>query len=212
MATGRTCPRRNTHADIRELDVTKTATIKNVVEEIQKKHDRIDVLINNAGYGIRGFFEDLSEEDIRRQMEVNFFGVQNVCRQVIPLMRKHCKGRIINISSIAGQTAFPCLGAYNASKWALEAFSESLNHEMKLFGIEVVLVQPGTYPTKIFLDNARYAKDFDNPQSPYYSMSQKLKSRFFKHDHNLKRDPEDVARFIERVVETSSPRLRYRVY
>ncbi len=201
--------RRKAHATIRPLDVTKPDGIKNVVEEIQKEHHTIDVLINNAGYGIGGFFEDLSEEDIRRQMEVNFFGVQNVCRQVIPLMRRCSKGRIINISSISGQTASPCLGAYSASKWALEAFSESLSYEMKLFGIDVVLVEPGSYPTKIFSDNARYAIDFDNPQSPYYSMSQKLKEMSLNHVKGLKRDPEDIARLILYIVETSRPRLRY---
>ena len=130
--------KRKTQAFIRELDVTKPSTIKNVVEEIQKTHFHIDVLINNAGYGIAGFFEDLSEEEIRAQMEVNFFGVQNVCREVIPLMRKRSQGKIINISSIAGQVATPCLGAYNTSKWALEAFSESLYYELGLFGISVV--------------------------------------------------------------------------
>src|SRR5271163_4899610 len=109
--------RRNAQATIRELDVTKPATIKNVVEEIQKTHSHIDVLINNAGYGIAGFFEDLGEEEIRSQMETNFFGVQKVCREVIPLMRQRSQGKIINISSIAGQVATPCLGAYNASKW-----------------------------------------------------------------------------------------------
>ena len=85
--------KRNAQAFIRELDVTKPSTIKNVVEEIQKTHFHIDVLINNAGYGIAGFFEDLSEEEIRAQMEVNFFGVQNVCREVIPLMRKRSQGQ-----------------------------------------------------------------------------------------------------------------------
>jgi len=118
----------NAQAFIRELDVTRPPTIKNVVEEILGAHSHIDVLINNAGYGIGGFFEDLSEEDIRSQMEVNFFGAQNACRAVIPLMRKRTQGKIINISSIAGQVGTPCLGAYNSSKWALEAFSERLSY------------------------------------------------------------------------------------
>src|SRR5258708_36819075 len=87
----------NTQAFIRELDVTKPSTIKNVVEEIQKTHFHINVLINNAGYGIGGFFEDLSQEEIRAQMEVNFFVAQNTCREVIPLMRKRSQGKIINI-------------------------------------------------------------------------------------------------------------------
>ena len=167
---------RHAQVFIRELDVTKPSTIKNVVDEIQQTHFHIDVLINNAGYGIAGFFEDLTEEEIRSQMETNFFGVQNVCRQVIPLMRNRSQGKIINISSIAGQVATPCLGAYNTSKWALEAFSESLYYELGLFGISVVLVEPGAYPTNIFSQNAHYAQNFDNAQSPYFSISQKLKN------------------------------------
>ena len=201
--------KRSAQAFIRELDVTKPSTIKNVIEDIQRTHAHIDVLINNAGYGIAGFFEDLSEEDIRSQVEVNFFGVQNVCREVVPLMRKRGQGKIINISSIAGQVASPCLGAYNASKWALEGFSESLNAELGLFGISVSLVEPGSYPTKIFSENARYAKNFDNPQSPYYHFSHRLFELAQKYTRNIKRDPEDVAKLIENIVNKAHPRLRY---
>ena len=201
--------KRNAQAFIRELDVTKPSTIKNVVEEIQKTHFHIDVLINNAGYGIGGFFEDLEQEEIRSQMEVNFFGVQNVCREVIPLMRKRLQGKIINISSIAGRIASPCLGAYNTSKWALEAFSESLYYELGLFGISVCLVEPGSYPTNIFTQNAHYAKNFDNAQSPYFHFSQILRNISQNTVRKLKRDPDDVARLIENIINTSHPRLRY---
>jgi len=201
--------RRHTRGLIRELDVTKPSTIKNVIEEIQKTYGYIDVLINNAGYGVAGFFEDLGEEQVRSQMEVNFFGVQNVCRQVIPLMRKRSQGKIINISSVAGRVASPCLGAYNASKWALEAFSESLYFELGLFGISVVLVEPGSYPTKIFTQNAHYADNFDNAQSPYFSFSQKLKDISQRVTKKFDRDPENVARLIEDIINKSHPRLRY---
>jgi len=201
--------KRNAQAMIRELDVTKPSTIKNVIEEIQKTHFHIDVLINNAGYAIVGFFEDLTPEEIRSQMEVNFFGVQNVCREVIPLMRKHSKGKIINISSVAGQVANPCLGAYSASKWAMEAFSESLYYELSLFGISVVLIEPGYYPTKIFTGNANFAKEFDNPESPYFSFSQRLKNVSQASIRKVSRDPDEVAGLIEDIINKSYPRLRY---
>jgi len=201
--------KRKAQAVIRELDVTKPSTIKNVIEEIQMTHSHIDVLINNAGCGIAGFFEDLSEEEIRRQMEVNFFGVQNVCRAVIPLMRNRGQGKIINISSIAGQVASPCLGAYNTSKWALEAFSESLYFELGLFGISVVLVEPGSYPTNIFTQNAHFAKNFDNAGSPYFRFSQKLKDLSQNAIRKLKNNPDDVARLIENIVNNPRVRLRY---
>ena len=201
--------KRNLQANIRELDVNKMPTIKNVIDEIYKTNGAIDVLINNAGYAMAGFFEDLTEDEIRAQMETNFFGVQRVCREVIPLMRKRAQGKIINISSIAGQVATPCLGAYNASKWALEAFSESLYFELGLFGISVVLVEPGSYPTKIFAQNARYAKDFDNVQSPYYSFNQKIKNLVQNSIRKLNRDPDEVTRIIESIVNNPHPRLRY---
>ncbi len=200
---------KNAQANIRTLDVTKPSTIKDVIDEIQKIHGHIDVLINNAGYGIAGFFEDLTDEEIRAQMDVNFFGVQHACREVIPLMRKKGKGKIINISSVAGLVSSPCLGAYNASKWALEAFSESLYYELGLFGIQVVLIEPGSYPTKIFTQNAHYAKNFENPQSPYFHFNQKLKTISQNATRKLNRDPDEVARLIAKIVENPHPRLRY---
>jgi short-subunit dehydrogenase len=201
--------KRNVLAFIRELDVTRPSSIKKVVEEIHKTHYHIDVLVNNAGYGIGGFFEDLNEEELRAQMETNFFGVQAVCREVIPLMRSRKQGKIINISSIAGRIATPCLGAYNASKWALEAFSESLYYEMSLFGISVVLVEPGSYPTNIFTQNAHYAKNFDNPQGPYFTYNQKIRDLAQRGIRKLQKDPDDVAKLIENIIDTPRPRLRY---
>jgi short-subunit dehydrogenase len=201
--------RRNLKVEVRPLDVTKPQTIKKVIDEIKLKHGRLDVLVNNAGFGLGGFFEDISEEEMRWQMEVNFFGVQNMCRQVVPMMREQKKGLIINVSSIAGQTATPCLGAYNASKWALEGFSESLYYEVSQFGVKVVLIEPGTYPTDIFKGNAQYAKNYNNTESPYYPFSQKLKQFVSDHIRDSKKDPEDVARLIERVIMSPNPRLRY---
>ena len=201
--------KRGAHLQIRTMDVTKPGTIKQVVDEIQQAHAHIDCVINNAGYGLGGFFEDLTQEQLRDIMDVNFFGVQNVCREVIPLMRANKSGTIINISSIAGLSAAPCFCAYNASKWALEAFSESLYHELSLFGIKVVLVEPGSYPTKIFSDNAQYAKDFNNPLSPYYKLSQKLNSLVQAQKVRLNRNPEHVARLIEKIINTKNPKLRY---
>ena len=199
----------NAQAAIRMLDVTKPSTIKNVVAEIQKTHFHIDVLINNAGYAVTGFFEDLSDEEIRDQMETNFFGVQSVCREVIPLMRERLKGKIINISSVAGQVANPAMGAYSASKWALEAFSESLYFELGLFGISVVLVEPGFYPTNIFKSSGRYAKNSSDERSPYFSYNQKIKNVSKKIVKSVDRDPDDVARLIVKIVNKSQPRLRY---
>ncbi len=191
-----------------ELDVTNVSSIQKAVLEICKAHNRLDVLVNNAGYGIGGFFEDLTQEEIRAQFETNFFGVQNVTREVIPIMRRQKKGRIINISSIAGLYALPGFGAYNASKWALEGFSESLYYEMKLFGINVCLIEPGTYRTTIFFENKKYAKNFFNLDSLYYRYSKYMSEEVDKYVAADKKNPEDIAILVERLINDPNPPFR----
>jgi len=191
------------------LDVTDILSIRQVISEVKSRFGRIDVLVNNAGYAIGGFFEDLTQEEIRQQMETNFFGVQNVTREVLPLMRAANRGKIINISSVSGRTTWPALGAYNASKFALEGFSESLSHEVFPFGITVSLIEPGSYPTKIFDNNRRYAKNFDNPQSPYYSFSNKMRNMVDEGMKKNRMDPEDIACLVEEIIKSKNPRMRY---
>lgn len=200
--------RRGGKVDILQLDVTQKSSIKDAIQTIASNYGYIDVLVNNAGYGLGGFFEDLTEEEIRSQMEVNFFGVLNVTREVIPLMRQRKKGKIINMASVAGFSTSPGLGAYNASKWALEAFSESLRYELKFFGIDVLLIEPGTYQTKIFKDNARYGKNFDNKESPYFLLSRHLKEKVMDYVHTCRKDPETVAILIERLIKEKNPAFR----
>ncbi len=194
--------------DLFQMDVTNKKSIKDVVRLVAAKHGYIDVLVNNAGYGIGGFFEDLTDEEIRAQMETNFFGVQNVTREVIPCMRQRRSGKIINISSIAGLSASPSFGAYNASKWALEGFSESLYHEMKIWRINVALIEPGTYKTKIFYENARYAKNFTNPDSPYYSISQFLEKKVKNYVDGCDKNLEDVPKLVEKLINSKNPPFR----
>lgn len=199
---------RNTQADILELDVTDPDSIAAVMSEIGAKHGYLDVLINNAGYGIGGFFEDLTDEEVRDQMETNFFGVLNVTRQALPLMRPQKRGKIINISSVAGFSASPAFSAYNASKWALEGWSESLRHELKFFGIDVILIEPGTYKTRIFYENAKYARHFKNESSPYFERSAFLEKRVQNYVDDCYKNPEDVARRIEKVIRRRRPKFR----
>ncbi len=191
-----------------KLDVTDEFSASSTVAMITALAGRIDVVVNNAGFGMGGFFEDLTDDDIRKQFETNFFGVQNVARAVLPVMRKQGSGTIINISSIAGIYALPAFGAYAASKWALEAFSESLYYEVKPFGIQVAMIEPGTYNTPIFHDNKRIAKNFSNPQSPYFSLSQHLEKQTDDYVNNLKKDPEDIARLVEKIINSQNPSLR----
>ncbi len=200
--------RRGGTVEILRLDVTDKTTIKNAVKQIAAKHGYIDVLINNAGIGFGGFFEDLSDSEIRQIMEINFFGVQNVTREVIPLMRQRKRGKIINISSVSGFSTSPAFGAYNASKWALEAFSESLRYELKLFGIDVLLIEPGTYRTKIFDENAHYAENYDNPESPYYPVSQRLRKKIMEYVEDCHKDIEEVPRLVEKLIRAANPSFR----
>lgn len=199
---------RKGQVDILQLDVTDNMSIKDAIKKIAVKYGHIDILVNNAGTGFGGFFEDLAEDEIRQIMETNFFGVQAVTREVIPLMRQRKQGKIINISSTSGFSTSPGFGAYNASKWALEGFSESLHYELKFFGIDVLLIEPGTYKTKIFTTNARYASNFDNPESPYYSISQFLKKRMVGHFEDCHKDIEDIPLLIEKLITASRPPFR----
>ena len=200
--------RRGGTVEILQLDVTDKLSVARAVEQIKVSHGRIDVLVNNAGYGMGGFFEDLTDEEIRAQMETNFFGVQNVTRAVIPLMRQCPRGKIINISSVAGFSASPAFSAYNASKWALEAFSESLRYELQFFGIDVLLIEPGTYKTKIFYENAQYARNFDNPESPYFVWSQHLRKKVMAYVNDCHKNPEEIGIMVEKLIRAKNPPFR----
>ncbi|MBF0593950.1 MAG: SDR family oxidoreductase [Candidatus Omnitrophica bacterium] len=190
------------------LDVSKPDTIKAAINTIISKDGVIDVLINNAGFGIGGFFEDLSESDWRAQYDVNFFGVLNVTREVLPIMRPRRRGLIINISSMAAFSGSPAFSAYSSSKFALEGFSECLYMELQPLGINVALVEPGSYRTKIFEDNARYAAGFFNTQSPYFSWSQQLKRIVDNHIRDNNRNPEEVAVVLEDLINSPWPSFR----
>ncbi len=190
------------------LDVTKQDSIKAAVKTIVARDGVIDVLINNAGFGIGGFFEDLSEADCHSQYDVNFFGALNMIREVLPVMRPRRKGLIINISSMAAFSGTPAFSAYCSSKFALEGFSECLYMELKPFGIQVSLVEPGSYRTKIFGDNARYAERFYDPQSPYAAKSRSLDILLARHIRANRRDPEEVAVVIEDIVNSPWPSFR----
>jgi len=194
--------------DLFHLDVTDKKSIAETIRTIGDKYGHIDVLVNNAGYGLGGFFEDLSDDEIRAQFETNFFGVQNVTREALKLMRPRRKGKIINISSLAGLSASPCFSAYNASKFALEGFSESLRYELKFFGIQVILIEPGLYRTRIFYENARYGRDFHNPDSPYYSLSTYLEERSRRNADTCGKDPNAIALLVESIMLDPNPAFR----
>jgi len=144
--------------DIKKLDVTVKSDIKNVVDYTVEKYGRIDILINNAGYGAFGFLEEASDEEIRNQFNVNYFGLIDCIKGVLPQMRKQKDGVIVNISSIAGRFGLPFTSLYNSSKFAVEGLTECLHYELSLFGIDIKTVAPGSFRTG-FHDSVNFTED-----------------------------------------------------
>src|SRR4026208_57271 len=159
--------------NILQIDVNDESSIENAVNQIKTEEKRIDVLINNAGYGLVGFFEELRLDEIRGQFETNFFGALTVTKKVIPLMRSQKSGTIINISSGAGQVGFPGISAYVSTKFAVEGFSESLTYELSPFGIKVIIIEPGVIKTKFF-GNCIISEQSTKTGSPYSRSLEKL--------------------------------------
>lgn len=156
-----------------QLDVTDTDSIHRISLVIHSI-GRVDVLVNNAGYAAGGFAEEVSMEEFRKQFDTNFFGLVEVTQAVLPFMRQQSYGKIINISSISGLIGFPGLSPYVSSKYALEGFSESLRLEVKPFGIDVFLVEPGSYRTKIWSSGKKISDRSLQSNSPYYSYMEKI--------------------------------------
>lgn len=132
------------------LDVTDVDSIKAAIAGAIEKFGRIDALVNNAGYGLLGPFEAASREQIERQFQTNLFGLFNVCREIIPYFREQKRGTIVNMASLGGRVAFPFSSLYNATKFAVEGFSESLQYELEPFKIRVKLIEPGPIKTDFY--------------------------------------------------------------
>lgn len=132
------------------LDVTEPESIEAAFAAALEKFGRIDVVVNNAGYGLLGPFEAATDEQVRRQFETNVFGLMNVCRVAMPYFRENKRGHIVNISSLGGRTAFPFSSLYNATKWAVEGFTESLQYELEPFNVRMKLIEPGPINTEFY--------------------------------------------------------------
>lgn len=132
------------------LDVTDDATIQSAIAETVKRFGKIDVLVNNAGYGADGIFEDMTDDVIQRQFNTNVFGLMRVTRAIIPHMRQNKGGTIVQIASMGGRVTFPLFSIYHATKWAVEGFSESLHYELRQFGIKIKIIEPGTIKTEFY--------------------------------------------------------------
>ena len=192
---------------IRQLDVNDDASIENTINNIKNEANRIDILINNAGFGLVGFFEDLTLDEIRDQFETNFFGVLNVTKKIIPIMRLQKSGTIINISSGAGQVGFPGISAYVSTKFAIEGFSESLMYELHPYGIKVVIIEPGVIKTDFFR-NCKVSEHSMKKNSTYSPSLDKFQRNIeLMQEHAT--SPTDVAKVIIQVLGNNEPKQRY---
>ena len=194
--------------DVRRLDITEFDGIPEFIAQLERDYGRLDVLVNNAGFAMAGFAEDLLLEELRQQFETNFFGAVAVTKAVLPIMRRQRSGHIIMVSSIGGRISAPVIGAYDSSKFALEGWSESLRIETRSLGIRVALVEPGSYQTDIWERNVRLGSVAVDRSSPNHERADRF-SEMVKKVH--KADPLPVAKLIVRIAQMPKPRLRYRV-
>jgi len=192
-------------AHILELDVTQPDQIERAVHEAVKVFGRIDVVINNAGYGLIGAVEECSEAAIRRNFEVNFFGALNVIRGVLPHLRSRKSGFIVNVSAAAAISNYPGFGIYGASKCALEGLSEALMAEVRAFGVRVMIVEPGPFRTDFISRSLELAP----VKAIEYEASVGKFGKFIQGlDGKQPGDPHGAARVIIDALESEKPPLR----
>ncbi|UHG94963.1 oxidoreductase [Spirosoma oryzicola] len=190
-----------------ELDITKGESVEACVDQIVQEAGRIDILINNAGFGLEGAIEDVPIKDARYQLEVNVFGAMHLTQLILPTMRENKYGKIVNISSVGGKVAFPLGGWYHASKFAMEALSDSLRNEVREFGIDVIVVEPGatrsewgTIATESLLTVSGH--------TAYQGLATKTHTLFTQLSNNIQ-EPIEIAKLIKTGIESSRPKTRY---
>ncbi len=193
--------------NILRMDLTDNESIKKAVETVIAKEGRLDVLINNAGMHTGGSVETSPPENIRLQMDTNFFGMVSLTKEILPLMRKQGGGTIINFSSIGGLMGLPFQPFYSASKFAIEGFSEALRMEVKQYNIKVVLINPGDFHTSNSSNRRKFLAP-SGPQDPYNEQFGKS-LKIIEKDEAKGWEPVILARKLVRIVESKNPRQRY---
>ena len=193
------------------LDVTDRSSVADAVTAVVEESGQLYGLVNNAGITVRGYFEDLSDDEIRRIFEVNMFGTMNVTRCALPLMRAAGRGRIVMMSSIAARVGSMSLTAYTASKFALEGFSESLFLEVRPLGIQVVMIEPGIVKTDIWDQIRGVAARAQESQGPYYEWLRRVEKESEALVNSSRITTSQVAHAVRRALTAARPRLRYTV-
>ncbi|MFN8864404.1 MAG: SDR family oxidoreductase [Flavobacteriales bacterium] len=191
--------------EIIQMDVTKEDQVKAGIERIRNQAGRIDVIVNNAGLGMIGPVESISDAEVRGIFDTNVFGVLNVCRYAIPALRDAGGGYLINITSIAGQMGLPFRGIYSSSKFAVEGFTESLSQEVRQFGIKVCLIEPGDFRTNIN-ESRRVASAIH----PAYSDQCEVVLHQVCEEVSHARTPEVIGHLVNGIIHDPNPALRYR--
>ncbi len=192
-----------------KMDVTKKNEVETTIQRVIEKSGKIDILINNAGVGFLGEFENANIEEVKRVFEVNVFGVMNVIQAILPHFRERKNGVIVNVSSISGKIGFPFYSIYNSSKFALEGFIEGLQYELEPFGIRLKLIEPGPVKTKFFKDS--FQVESKNKEGANKNPYQKAKNKFLgkTSGQNSSTTPEQVANLIYKASLDESSRIRY---
>jgi NAD(P)-dependent dehydrogenase (short-subunit alcohol dehydrogenase family) len=188
-----------------KLDVTKADEISAAVEQVQNKFGQIDVLVNNAGIGYFGAIEESEENEVRRMFEINFFGLANVTKAVLPILRKQRSGHILNVASIGGLVGFPAVGFYNATKFAVDGFSESLAKEVAPLGIKVTVIAPSGFRTDWAGRSANNSKIVIDD---YKETAGANKDNIRGYSGNQPGDPVRAAKAMIKAVESKNPPLR----
>lgn len=195
-----------------QLDVTDHDSIQAAVAEVDRRTagHGLDALVNNAGYGQMGPLELVTDDELRRQFDTNVFGLMSVTRAFLPTMRERGRGRIVNVGSMGGRVTFPYGGAYHATKYAVEALNDALRKELRLFGIDVVLIEPGPIRSD-FADRAMgsiaHHIAADSPYAPMLARAEEIKTK----TDGMSAGPEVVSEAIERAIVARRPRARYLV-
>jgi len=198
------------------LDVTDEASMKSAVEAVEAAEGAVGALVNNAGYSQSGALESVPMERLRAQFETNVFGLVRMCQLVLPGMRRQGKGRIVNISSMGGRLVFPGGGAYHGTKYAVEALSDALRYEVRGFGVDVVLIEPGLITTEFgnvaagSLDGTAEAESGDDPYAKFNANVGALtKSAYDGPMRHLGGGPDSVAKAIQKAINSRRPKTRY---
>jgi len=190
------------------LDVTSSEQIATIAEFIENREEPLHALVNNAGFAVPGFAEEVTDAELRDQFETNFFGAAAVTRAILPQMRRRGFGHVVMVSSISGRTGFPGVSSYVASKFALEGWTETLRYEMAALGLKIAIVEPGSFETDIWTRNAKVTAKMSDAESPNAARRARWQSRI---EASAKRraDPQVVADLIARILDSPEPKLRY---